>query len=303
MVGRNVVRDPSAIMMGSQVGGFFERVSQLGSRSPVRLEAARKLRRQVRKWWLHQRTQAYVLSYPGSGRTWLTLLIGKALIDELGIEGANPARLNDLVRPGRGVPRVDVRHDGRPQLARPDEVERDKSRFARKSVVLLVRDPRDAVISYYFEASKRRGRFEGGAGEFLRHPVGGLDTLLTYYNVWAENRTVPRSFCLVRYEDLHADPVGELERVMRAIGRSPSRSTLEGAVEFSRFENMRKIEAKGFARPELDRRDPKDAESFKARKGKVGGYREYLSAGDIEYMNTRIEQRLSPYYAGYLEAK
>jgi hypothetical protein len=90
---------------------------------------------------------------------------------------------------------------------------------------------------------------------------------------------------------------------MRAVGREPSRSVLEGAVEFSRFDNMRKIEAKGFARPELDRRDPGDAESYKARKGKVGGYREYLSAGDVDYLNARIQERLSPYYADYLHPK
>ncbi len=284
-------------MMASQVRHFLE---QMSGRAPTAVAAARRIRRWVRFQWLHHRASAYVLSYPGSGRTWLTLLIGKALIDEYRIDGANPARLGEIADQRRGVPRVDVRHDGRPQLRRPEEVERDKSRFARKPVVLLVRDPRDAIISYYFEASRRRGRFSGSAGEFLRHPVGGLDTLLTYYNVWSENRDVPRSFCLVRYEDLHADPVGQLDRVLRTVGRATARPVLEGAVEFSRFENMRKIEAKGFARVELDRRDPKDAESNKARKGKVGGYREYLSPDDVDYLNARIAERLSPYFADYL---
>lgn len=286
--------------MTSQVRHFVERVS---GRAPVAMDAARRLRRGVRRWWQHQLTSAYVLSYPGSGRTWLTVLIGKAIIDEFRIEGANPSRLGDLVERGRGVPRIDVRHDGRPQLQRPEQVERDKSRFARKSVVLLVRDPRDAIISYYFEASKRRGRFQGTAGEFLRHPVGGLDTLLTYYNVWADCRSVPRRFYMVRYEDLHSDPVGQLGRVMQTIGLSPGRASLEAAVGFSSFENMRKLEAKGFDRPELDRRNPKDVESFKARKGRVGGYRDYLSAADIEYLDERIAERLSPVYTDYLKPR
>ena len=284
-------------MTSSQVRTFF---GQMGGRRPIGTDAARRLKRWVRGQWQHHRASAYVLSYPGSGRTWLTLLVGKALVDEFHIEGANPARISELADLKRGVPRVDVRHDGRPQLRPPEEVERDKRRFASKPVVLLVRDPRDAIISYYFEASKRRGRFSGSAGEFLRHPVGGLDTLITYYNVWAENRGVPRRFCLVRYEDLHADPVAQLDLVMTAIGHPAARAVLEGAVEFSRFENMRKIEAKGFARPELDRRDPGDTESFKARKGKVGGYREYLSPADVEYLDARIAERLSPFFADYL---
>jgi Sulfotransferase domain len=287
-------------MVTRQVRHFLEQMGRRGANRPIGLDAARRLKRWARTQWAHHRASAYVLSYPGSGRTWLTLLIGKALVDEFHIEGGNPARITELASLRRGVPRVDVRHDGRPQLRRPEDVERDKSRFASKPVVLLVRDPRDAVISYYFEASKRRGRFSGSPGEFLRHPVGGLDTLLTYYNVWAENRHVPKSFCVVRYEDLHADPVAQLERVMSTIGHPTPAGVLEGAVEYSRFENMRKIEAKGFARPELDRRDPKDTESFKARKGKVGGHREYLSPEDVDYLNARIAERLSPFFADYL---
>lgn len=284
-------------MMSGQVRRFLDEVS---ARSPVDLEPARRASRMVRQWWKHRRTSGYVVSYPGCGRTWLTVLVGKVLIDEFRLGDANAAQITALADLRRGVPRLEVRHDDRPQLCRPEEVERDKGRFARKSVVLLVRDPRDAIISYYFEASKRRGRFEGTAGEFLRHPVGGLDTLITYYNVWAESRSVPRRFYRVSYELLHRDPVGELGRVMNAFGVSPARSVLEGAVEFSRFENMRKMETKGFARPELDRRDPGDKESFKARKGKVGGYREYLSPADVEYLDARIAERLSPYYADYL---
>lgn len=278
-----------------------ELLEQVSGRAPTAVDTARRLRGWVRGHWQHYRASAYVLSYPGCGRTWLTLLIGKALIDEFAIEKGNPARLIELSRLRRGVPRVDVRHDGRPQLRRPEDVERDKSRFARKPVILLVRDPRDAIISYYFEASRRRGRFTGTPAEFLRHPIGGLDTLLTYYNIWADSRAVPRSFCLVRYEDLHVDPVGVLDRVMRAVGHVTPRGVLERAVDYSRFDKMRQIEKAGFARPDIDRRQEGDDESYKARKGKVGGYREYLSPDDVAYLNRRIAERLSPFFAGYLD--
>ncbi|HEU0030814.1 MAG TPA: sulfotransferase domain-containing protein [Kofleriaceae bacterium] len=275
-------------------------VQQLGEHSPANLARARKVTKAVRQWWSHQQTDAYVLSFPGCGRTWLTVLMGKAIVEERGLGDANPARITELARLGKHVPRIEVRHDASPQLRRPEEIERDKSRFAKKDVVLLVRDPRDAIISYYFEASKRRGRFSGTAGEFLRHPIGGLDSMLTYYNVWAENRNVPKRFYVVRYEQLHADTVTELDHVMRTVGVDASRASLERAVEYGRFDNMRKIEQKGFDRPELDRHKAGDTESFKARKGKVGGYREYLSPDDVEYLNRRIADTLSPFYSYYL---
>lgn len=261
-------------------------------------------RRFVGRWWSHQRTAVYMLSYPKCGRTWLRLMMGKALVDDLALD-TDPMELNLLHKVSRKVPRIRVTHDDMPQLKRPDAVERDKRRYAGKRVIFLVRDPRDTLISYYFQATKRRNRYTGTPSEFLRHPVGALDTIITYYNVWAEARTVPREFCLIRYEDLHREPVGELRRALAVVGHVPDDNTLERAVEFSRFDNMRKLERDAAAIGAYDRMKPgdrSDEESFKTRKGKVGGYREYLTADDIAYMNDRIASTLSPFYAAYLVA-
>jgi hypothetical protein len=269
-----------------------------------RLAIETELGRRVWNWWSHRRTAIYMLSYPKCGRTWLRLMIGKALVDHLQID-EDPMEIALLHGHDRRVPHMRVTHDDMPQLKTPAGVERDKSSYAGKDVIFLVRDPRDTMISYYFQATKRRGRFDGTPGEFLRHAVGSLDTILAYYNVWADHRHVPRSFTLVRYEDLHRDPVTELERTLRVIGCVPPRACLERAVEFSSFDNMRKLEQRG-AVGALDRMKPADAtdpESYKTRKGKVGGFREYLEPAEIEYMNARIRDRLSPFYREYLEPR
>ena len=261
---------------------------------------ANQVGRRMWSWWSHRRTEVYLLSYPKCGRTWLRLLIGKALVDELSLT-ASPMELSDLHRASPAVPRIRITHDDDPQLKRPEEVERDKRRYAGKKVIFLVRNPRDVVISYYFQASRRRDRFSGTPSEFLRHPIGSLDTILAYYNVWAENRGAAGDFCLVKYEDLHADPKGQLARVLGALGRTPSPSVLAGAVEFASFDNMRALESKNaFGSARLRPADGADPESFKTRKGKVGGYREYFSADDLEYLEARIGDKLSPYYAEYL---
>jgi hypothetical protein len=283
--------------MSIQVRDFLK---PLIERDPLGLAtSARGLRKRVRQWWRHQHTDVYLVSFPGCGRTWLSMLMGKALVDELGID-AEPGKLRDLHLAHESIPRIRVEHDGDPQLKRPSELERDKRRFANKVVILLVRDPRDAFVSYYFEGSRRRGRFAGTVPEFLRSEIGSIDTLVDYYNIWAEQRHVPRKFCLVRYEDLRRDGAGELERVMRTMGHAPTAAVLERAVEFARFENMRKLEEQGVGHRALERnRDQNDTESFKTRKGKVGGYREYLSAEDLAYLESRIEPRLSSFFEEY----
>jgi hypothetical protein len=61
-------------------------------------------------------------------------------------------------------------------------------------------------------------------------------------------------------------------------------SIFHEALDFSRFENMQKLEAAGaFDSKILQPGDVRDLESFKVRRGKVGGYREYLSAEDQKY--------------------
>jgi hypothetical protein len=265
--------------------------------------------KRVWRWWNHRRTSIYLLSYPKTGRTWLRTMIGKALVDDLAIAGVDPLELEDVSEASPALPRIRVTHDDRPHRKPPSEIERDKRRYADKHVIFLVRDPRDVLISYYFTASKRRDWFSGTPSEFLRHPIGGLDGTIEYYNIWAGARTVPRSFCLVRYEDLHRDPSGELSRVLAVIGRSPSRKIIDDAVAFASFENMREREratpkaeamtAEGWA-GRLSPENPTDTESYKTRKGKVGGFREYLTDDDIAYMNHRIAERLSPYYGEYL---
>ena len=60
---------------------------------------------------------------------------------------------------------------------------------------------------------------------------------------------------------------------------------------------MRKMEMSGdVSSGRLKPRDPNDKESFKTRKGIVGGYIEYLEPAQIESLERRISERLDPYF-------
>ena len=93
------------------------------------------------------------------------------------------------------------------------------------------------------------------------------------------------NFSLIRYEDLRAAPTEQFRDLLTLLGeQAPDVTTFERALEFSRFENMQKLEAAGaFDSNILHPGDVRDPESFKVRRGKIGGYREYLSAEDQQY--------------------
>ena len=102
-------------------------------------------------------------------------------------------------------------------------------------------------------------------------------SIIRYYNVWNESRDVPRGFCLVRYEDLHADTAKELRRIFDFL-EIPDISDAH-IREFGSFGNMRSMESSDTLKSgRLRARDSSDVESFKTRRGVVGGYVDYLDA-------------------------
>lgn len=256
--------------------------------------------RGVRRIRRPRQADVYLLSYPKTGRTWLRVMMawllaehfGQPELAELGPDASAPRVA--------GVPRIVAKHDGNPDKKTADEIDPDRSEYAGCRVILLVRDLRDTVVSNYFQATRREHCYEGDIASYLRWPRGSFDTMLRYYNVWALQRQVPRGFLLVRYEDLHADAVGELRRVAGFLGlRDVTTAALEAAVGFGRFETMQRREAAVPADgTPLAPGSAGDLESFKARRGKVGGYVDYLAPGDIVWLDARIRSELDPYY-GY----
>ena len=260
----------------------------LGSRAPTRAAL---------EWWIHRQTRVYVLSYPKCGRTWLRLMIGKALDEHYRLGVANPMEIGRMHTLHPDIPRIRVTHE---HAHRAQTIETGKQHYRDKTVVFLVRDPRDVLVSMYFEASRRSTLFSGDIGAFLRQSVGGLDAIIDYYNAWANSAHVPRRFALVRYEDLHRSPAAVLQTVLEAMELSVGTAAIDAAIRFSNFDNMRRLEtANAFKSERLRPGNAGDAESFKTRKGKIGGYRDYLTGADLDWVNARIAARLSPYYADY----
>jgi len=240
-----------------------------------------------------------IVSYPKCGRTWLRVLVGKALCEQFGLDETRLFKTTLLCRAAKILPAKFV-HDGTGGVAgiKWYEQERDRSRFADKKVVLLIRDPRDVVVSSYFQATKRMQAHEGSLQAFIRDECFGIRTIVTMYQIWQESRNVPRDFLLLRYEDLHRDPAGCLRSLLEFMGlEHPDEAAIAAAVRYGAFENMRRLERSGAFSRKLSPGDPGDEESYKVRKGRVGGYVDYLSPDDIAYVDRVIDEAGDPFGA------
>lgn len=261
----------------------------------------RKAVQGVRRRWRKRRADVHIISYPKCGRTWLVLLIGKSLELHYGIRARNPLKLRNFARPWRDIPYILQHHDGGPEFLAPEELAQDKSPYADRRVLFMVRDPRDVLVSSYFQHTRRNANFTGGLEDYARARQGGIETIVAFYNIWARNRDVPRDFHLVSYEDLHRDTGGELRRALEFIGiRGVSDATIGKAVEFCDFGNMRRLEASNaLGTSALSARDAADPESYKTRRGEIGSYRDYLHGESLDFVEGVIRDRLDPFYQRY----
>ena len=250
----------------------------------------------------------FILSFPKAGRTLVRFLLGNYVRSryQLTVSIAKCLEIEALTAALPGWPRIVVTHDRRCDHVPVSALVRGVDTFRDEDVTLLVRDPRDVVVSWFFEKTRRYATVWGHSAdssadlsEFVRSEFG-IALVIRWMQDWGEQLDVPGRVRFFRYEDFRADPVTSARGLLDWLGVAPVDETaLDEAVAASSFDAMRSLEASGRARsPRLQPADPDDPESFKLRRGVVGGYRDYLAAADIAHIEERMARDL-PACFGY----
>lgn len=262
---------------------------------------------------------AFIVSFPKCGRTWLRLMIGKAIAQhfELSISEHDLKLIfiRELSKLNGNIPQIICEHDDDAFFKAPEELNRSKLEYGNNKVLFLIRDPRDVIVSSYFHKKYRANFFpkdpskqpyvsyDGEIDQFIRERVGSLRTLIEYYNIWDKNKHIPSDYMLLRYEDLVADPVGSLRKTLNFLELAEiSDDIVAEVVEYASFNNMRKMETNNlFNSGILKPTNPSEPYTYKTRQGKVGGFREHLDENSILYANEQIRNYLSPSYKLYYD--
>ncbi|HXK21719.1 MAG TPA: sulfotransferase domain-containing protein, partial [Myxococcota bacterium] len=258
-----------------------------------------------------RRADAVVVSYGKAGRTWLRVLLSGFYHRVYGIPARSLLGFDNFHRRDARIPRIFFTHDN--YIADYTGHCDSKRDFYDKKVVLLVRSPQDTCVSQYFQwqnrmrpGKKRLNEYpEHGADvtivDFLMRPASGLPKIVDFMNRWAAEAPRLRELLLVRYEDLRADPVGELRRIVGFLGGPADEAALRAAVSFASVDNMRAMErgrAFWFSGRRMTPRDVANPDSYKVRRAKVGGYRDYFDDEQVARIDALVRSRLSPFF-GY----
>lgn len=258
----------------------------------------RRLRRSIKRWHAFRVADVVFLSPGKSGRTWVRAMLSHVFHLSYGTPADQLINRDRFHRVDKRIPRIFFSHAGQ----EPFLVQRrlTPSGLAGKTVICLVRDPRDVVVSYGHHRQHRSKRPAAGPADAAA-PSATDDALPRLGAAVSARvnrlRTIAEAHDrghLFRYEDFRADPARELARLLQALGNDVPDAHIEAAVRFAAFENLQRQEAAGFFRS--DNLRPSDAaqpSSFKVRRGKVGGYRDELTAEEVAALDREIDATLA----------
>jgi hypothetical protein len=213
-----------------------------------------------------------VISFPKSGRTWL-----RVMLDELSVPMS-------YTHAGSGHSRA--KHFS--------ELDTTAARHFRR-IVFLHRDPRDTVVSGYYQVDRRLGKNRGTLSEFIRDPRHGIEKVTSYNTMWLALAGRDPRLLAVSYEQLKSDAVDWVRRILDFLGQTRDTTQIAEVVARCTFSRMQQREREGSYKAQyghiLAPGESTDPDSYKIRRGVVGGYKDELSAEDIAFCNQVLKAR------------
>ncbi len=270
----------------------------------IRLERWYRGRREFHQL---RRADAVVASYGKAGRTWLRVMLSRycqlcfGIADNLLLEFDNFHAIN------ASAPKLFFTHDNylRSYTGNLD----NKRDFYDYPTLFLARRPQDVAVSQFFQWQHRmrprkkiinryppHGR-DISIWEFVNHELQGMPNIIRYMNAWAEDADNINRFAITRYEDLRVQPKNEMRRIVEFLGLELRDAWITDCVEFASLEQLRAKEASNHfsnSGKRMKAGDPNIPDSFKVRKAKVGGYRDYFDDVQIGLLDQRVQSELHP---------
>ena len=297
---------------------IWKTVSRRGLRLLFFLSPDRKreIERRLRGKEEYRRLQGagfVVVSHPKSGRTWLRVMLSRYFQLRYGIAERYMLGYDNFHDMDSRVPKAFFTHDNYLRDYTGDG--ESKAALRDKKVVLLVRKPQDVAVSSFFQWKYRTRPAKhilnqmppSGSDismfDFVMDESVGVPGIVRYLNEWVRALPEIRDLLVVRYEDMRAHPEREFGRIVEFVDSPADESQVKGAVEYASVDNTRKLETKGrfwLSGSRLAPRDKGNPDSYKVRRAKVGGYRDYFDDEQLRTIDEYVRANLIPGF-GYEE--
>ena len=269
-----------------------------------RISLRRALRKNKERARL-KRADLTVIAHPKSGSTWLRFQFARIYQQKFAL-------------PESVIPRVEIFHKLDPTvpqlhmagyeyikhvIARPAP----DDELTNKKAVFVVRYPLDVIVSLYFHIQKHAARerklfnnwplsLEGvSMYEFAMSSDWGLREAIGFYNGCVRHATNMPDAMIVSYENMRTNTPDVLHRIMTFANTDASEAEVREATEFTSVDRLREAErTNSFDSYRLRPGNPEDPDSFKVRRAKIFGYRDYFGADETTELERIVTNELDP---------
>ena len=284
--------------------------------SEARGHELERWRRAKEDYWKYKRCDYVFASYGKSGRTWVRVMISRYF------QGAHNEIPDGIImgfdnfhKLNASVPKIFFTHDNylRQHLGHGES----RKAFYDYKTVLLVRKPQDVAVSQFFQWKHRMKPYKKALNDypphdadisiydFVMHQGQGMPRIVSVQNEWLRELTKIKQLHVVRYEDLRSNNAEELSKLMAFLGEEVDPNVINETVEFASVKNLRKMEKENYfwrSGSRVQAADTSNPDSFKVRKAKVGGYRDYFDDAQLAEIDGYVDQHLLPGF-GYTSSE
>ena len=233
----------------------------------------------------YKKNQIFLVSFPKTGRTWLSYMLRE-------IESKKNIDLNYII--SHDFSEIII-ESGFRQDSNIIFKNTNRYFYRRAKVIFLVRDPRDVIVSHFHQVTKRAKnplQFSS-ISSFVRNKSLGFNRIIHFYNLWCKQKHIPKSFYLIKYEDLVNNGENELKKLLSFFNVNVSSNLIDQVYSESNAKKMRQKELQN--KLSDFNNFGKQINQLKVRKAKVGNYKDELDLSDINYCN-ELMKNLNTYF-------
>lgn len=233
----------------------------------------------------------YIISYPKSGRTWIRFMLGNYISKLYKIKTENLLDLYELTSISK-LSKISMSHSGTGESAYMSsikEIENSISFFSNKNIILLTRDPRDTVVSFFHQNTSRKKIYWSNISDFIRSYKFGIKKIILFNKLFVKHKSKYKSFKEIKYEDFKENTKSNFVNLLIHLKIPINNKIVEDIIKMSNFSVMQKNESQNKYKYSQLKKRGSNKNSLKVRKGKVGSYRDELSKSDIDFVDKQYK--------------
>lgn len=179
----------------------------------------------------------FLASFQKSGNTWVSFLIANIYNQlEEKYEEINFHNIHNINPEYKKEIKIDSYFKGLPLILTTHSLYSDDF----KNIILLIRDPRDVLYSYYHYLKGER-QIKISFQELIKHEKYGIRAIIAHNNSFIKSDS---NILLITYESLHEDIIKVVKKIIEFIGIKVKDNIIINAINRSSFKSMRNIEMK-----------------------------------------------------------